>query len=68
MTLARSLHALTHSRTHSLTQIPAGADPTKKESCLSDADFEKLLGSPRAEFEQMKPWKQQQLKKAAGLF
>ena len=46
----------------------AGIDPTKKEQYLSDADFEKVLGSPRGEFNQMKAWKQNQIKKAKGLF
>jgi len=49
-------------------QLPAGLDPTKKEQYLSDADFEKVLGSPRGVFAAMKPWKQAQIKKAAGLF
>ena len=35
---------------------------------LRDDEFEKVLGSPRAEFNKLKPWKQNQLKKAAGLF
>jgi len=46
----------------------AGVDPTKKEQYLSDAEFEKVLGSPRGEFNQMKAWKQAQIKKAKGLF
>lgn len=45
-----------------------GVDPTKKEQYLSDAEFEKVLGSPRSEFNQMKAWKQAQIKKAKGLF
>jgi len=48
--------------------LPAGVDPTKKEQYLSDAEFEKVLGSPRGEFNAMKPWKQTQIKKAKGLF
>ncbi len=49
-------------------QLPSGVDPSKREAYLSDADFEKILGSPRGEFNSMKPWKQNQIKKAAGLF
>jgi len=49
-------------------QLPSGVDPTKREAYLSDADFEKVLGSPRGVFNILKPWKQNQLKKAAGLF
>jgi len=52
----------------SVGDLPKGVDPSKKEQYLSDADFEKVLGSPRGEFAKLKPWKQQQLKKAAGLF
>ena len=43
-------------------------DPTRKEAYLSDADFEKLMKSSRAEFNAMKGWKQAQVKKAAGLY
>ena len=46
----------------------ADVDPTKKEQYLSDADFEKYMKSPRSEFNAMKLWKQQQIKKAAGLY
>jgi hypothetical protein len=46
----------------------ADVDPTKKEQYLSDADFEKVMKSPRSEFNAMKGWKQQQIKKAAGLY
>jgi hypothetical protein len=49
-------------------QLPAGVDPMKREQYLSDAEFESVLGSPRAEFNAMKGWKQQQIKKAKGLF
>jgi len=45
-----------------------GLDLMKKEQYLSDTEFEKVLGSPRGEFNAMKPWKQNQIKKAAGLF
>ena len=48
--------------------LPEGVDPAKKEQYLSDADFEKVMKSPRAAFNEMKAWKQQQLKKAAGLY
>jgi len=49
-------------------QLPKGIDPSKKEQYLSDAEFAKVLGSPRGVFAAMKPWKQAQIKKAAGLF
>jgi len=46
----------------------AGVDPTKKEQYLSDAEFASVMGSPRGEFNALKPWKQSQIKKAKGLF
>ena len=49
-------------------QLPSGLDLTKREQYLSDAEFLKVLGSPRATFNEMKPWKQAQAKRAAGLF
>ena len=45
-----------------------GVDPSCKEAYLSDAEFEKVLKVPRAQFAGYKPWKQAQLKKATGLF
>ena len=59
--------------------IPTGVDPAKKEQYLSDADFEKIMKSPRGEFNEIwkqtqvkawneKAWKQAQVKKAAGLY
>jgi hypothetical protein len=54
--------------TKPVDQLPAGVDPRKREQYLKDEDFEKVLNSPRGVFEKLKPWKQQQLKKAAGLF
>jgi hypothetical protein len=54
-----------------VAELQAGrpdVDPTKKEAYLSDADFEKFMKSPRAEFNAMKGWKQAQVKKAAGLY
>jgi uncharacterized protein involved in tolerance to divalent cations len=43
-------------------------DPTKKEQYLTDTEFENVLGSPRSEFDKLKPWKQAQIKKSKGLF
>lgn len=42
-------------------------DPMKREQYLSDAEFQKVLGAPRAKFQKMQPWQQERLKKA-GLF
>ena len=52
----------------SADKLPSGIDPTKREQYLKDDEFEKVLGSPRGEFAKLKPWKQAQLKKVAGLF
>lgn len=49
-------------------QLPKGLDLSKREQYLTDGDFERVLGSPRATFAELKPWKQQQIKKAVGLF
>ena len=49
-------------------QLPAGLNLMKKEDYLADDEFVKVLGSPRSEFAALKPWKQAQLKKAAGIF
>jgi len=51
-----------------LTDLPAGVDPNHKEDYLSDADFKDVFKCSRAEFKELKPWKQQALKKDAGLF
>jgi len=53
---------------NSASELPEGVDPSRREMYLHEADFEKALGRPRAEFEQLRPWRQGQLKKAAGLF
>jgi len=42
--------------------------PARKEQYLTDAEFHRVLGASRGAFAEYKPWKQQALKKAAGLF
>ncbi|XP_036376713.1 advillin [Megalops cyprinoides] len=49
-------------------ELPMGVDPGKKEEYLSDADFEALLGSSRPDFYRLPKWRQNHLKKEAGLF
>ncbi|XP_035268680.1 advillin [Anguilla anguilla] len=49
-------------------ELPAGVDPGKREEYLSDADFEARLGSSRADFYRLPKWRQNHLKKLAGLF
>uniref|UniRef100_A0A8C9T678 Villin like n=1 Tax=Scleropages formosus TaxID=113540 RepID=A0A8C9T678_SCLFO len=49
-------------------ELPNEVDPGKKEEYLSDADFELLLGSSRTDFNRLPKWRQNHLKKEAGLF
>ena len=51
-----------------ISELPEGVDPRARELYLCDAEFERVLGRSRAAFEQLKPWRQAQLKKAANLF
>ncbi|XP_051910058.1 villin-1 isoform X2 [Hippocampus zosterae] len=50
------------------SELPPGVDPCRKENFLSDADFEQLLGVGRFEFQRLAIWRQNELKKKAGLF
>ena len=47
---------------------PAGVDPAKKETYLSDVDFQANFAMGKAEFAAMPLWKRQAAKKKAGLF
>jgi hypothetical protein len=49
-------------------QFPAGVDPTRKEAYLTDAQFLEVFGVTPAAFNELKKWKQQDLKKAKQLF
>ncbi|KAL8612459.1 hypothetical protein ACOMHN_058587 [Nucella lapillus] len=48
--------------------LPKGVDPSCKERYLSDPDFEAVFGIPRVDYQEMRPWRQVQLKKKVGLF
>lgn len=48
--------------------LPDGVDPTRKEEHLSNEDFALVLGVSRTDFYSMPIWKQQNMKKAKGLF
>ncbi|XP_051969503.1 villin-1-like isoform X2 [Xyrauchen texanus] len=48
--------------------LPSGVDPGKREDCLNDTEFENLLGCTRADFQRLPKWRQNDLKKKAGLF
>lgn len=50
------------------SELPQGVDPSQREDYLSDVDFENLLGASRAAFERLPKWRQNDLKKKAGLF
>ncbi|XP_057680934.1 villin-1 isoform X2 [Corythoichthys intestinalis] len=50
------------------SELPPGVDPCHKENFLSDNDFERLLGVDRLEFQRLATWRQNELKKKAGLF
>jgi advillin len=45
-----------------------GHDPTKMEETLTDKEFVETFGMGRDAFYELKQWKQNQLKKSAGLF
>ncbi|XP_068603826.1 villin-1 [Brachionichthys hirsutus] len=49
-------------------ELPKGVDSSQREDRLSDADFENLLGTCRADFRRLPKWRQTDLKKKAGLF
>lgn len=49
-------------------ELPQGVDPSRKEEHLSVEDFTKVLGMTPAAFSALPRWKQQNLKKAKGLF
>nr|XP_057916314.1 villin-1 [Doryrhamphus excisus] len=50
------------------SELPEGVDPCRKEDHLTDADFERLLGTNRLDFQHLAEWRQKELKKKAGLF
>lgn len=49
-------------------RLPEGVNPTCKELYLKDDEFEELFKMNRESFTSMPQWKQQSLKKQAGLF
>nr|XP_020457982.1 villin-like protein [Monopterus albus] len=50
------------------SELPLGVDPSQREVYLTDVDFENLLGTRRADFLRLPKWRQNDLKKKAGLF
>ena len=48
--------------------FPQGVDPTRKEAYLSDEQFLDVIGMTPAAFNDVKKWKQQDIKKAKNLF
>jgi len=51
-----------------VNELPAGVDPRRREQYLSDADFERVLGTSRQAFGSLKTWRQNELKRKARLF
>ncbi|KAK7118322.1 hypothetical protein R3I94_021977 [Phoxinus phoxinus] len=49
-------------------QLRQGEDPGKREEFLTDTEFENLLGCSRDNFLRLPKWRQNDLKKKAGLF
>uniref|UniRef100_A0A674BFY3 Villin-like n=1 Tax=Salmo trutta TaxID=8032 RepID=A0A674BFY3_SALTR len=49
-------------------ELPKGVDPNRREDYLSDVDLENLLGCSRSGFQRLPKWRQNDLKKKAGLF
>ncbi|KAK7881825.1 hypothetical protein WMY93_030234 [Mugilogobius chulae] len=52
----------------SAEELPSGVDPSQREDYLSDVDFEAVLGTTRADFQRLPKWRQNDMKKKAGLF
>ncbi|XP_047424298.1 villin-1 isoform X2 [Mugil cephalus] len=50
------------------SELPQGVDPIQREAYLSDVAFESLLGTTRPDFLRLPKWRQNDLKKKAGLF
>ncbi|KAM9712341.1 villin-1 isoform 2-T2 [Menidia menidia] len=50
------------------SELPQGVDPSQREEYLSDEDFQRLLGTTRLDFQRLPKWRQNDLKKKAGLF
>uniref|UniRef100_A0A668A9H6 Villin like n=1 Tax=Myripristis murdjan TaxID=586833 RepID=A0A668A9H6_9TELE len=50
------------------SQLPYGVDASQREAYLSPVDFETLLGTTRSDFQRLPKWRQDDLKKKAGLF
>ena len=49
-------------------EVPEDVDPSKKETYLNEAEFEKAFGMDSECFHAIPQWKQVQMKKKAGLF
>ena len=48
--------------------FPNGVDATKRESYLSDDEFQIAMGCSKAEFENLPKWKRDNKKRQAKLF
>ncbi|KAM8881902.1 villin-1 isoform 2-T2 [Synchiropus picturatus] len=50
------------------SELPEGVDASQREVYLSDEDFENVIGTSRADFLRLPKWRQDDLKKKAGIF
>ncbi|XP_056104841.1 advillin isoform X2 [Rhinichthys klamathensis goyatoka] len=62
------MHHSELAQTPNVNQLRQGEDPGKREEFLTDAEFENLLGCCRNNFQRLPKWRQNDLKKKAGLF
>ncbi|XP_039522879.1 advillin isoform X1 [Pimephales promelas] len=62
------IHNSELAQTPNVNQLRQGQDPGKREEFLTDAEFENLLGCSRNNFQRLPKWRQNDLKKKAGLF
>ena len=49
-------------------KFPEGVDPAKKEAYLDDKQFQEVFNLSKDDFNNLKKWKQTELRKAKGLF
>jgi len=66
--LLAALHRPHYPRAELRPPLPDGVDPLRLEDYLCQEEFAEVLGMAREEFAALQPWKQLQLKRAAGLF
>lgn len=58
----------THAELMNSERLPQSVDRAKKETYLTDADFQTIFGMDKTKFAALKGWKQNELKKGAKIF